>query len=418
MTKRIFVSSAILLSILVSSCKKESTPAPAPTPEPDPTVTAISPSEGPKNTLVTIRGTRFGTSTAALKVYFNNVQATIQTATDTAITTLVPASAGTGVVKVEKSAKQVTGPSFTYHGNGWVSSLTLTGAVTTLNNPSGITRDPAGNLIVCDRDNHRVLKITTAGVTSVLAGSGIAGFTNGSGTAAQFNQPYSIVADASGNFYVTDRMNNAVRKITSAGVVSTLAGNGTGASIDGTGSAASFAEPLGITLTSSGNLYVADYGSYSIRKVTLAGVVTTPVTGYMAFGMASDASNVIYFTNYFQNRIFKFTEGSNTPVLVAGDTSPGNTNGTGAAARFSTPAGITADAAGNLYVTETGNHLIRKITSAGVVSTIAGSTIGYTNGQGSSAQFDTPIAITADFSNNFLYIADFQNDRIRRIINE
>ncbi|MBK6827602.1 MAG: hypothetical protein IPG86_12355 [Chitinophagaceae bacterium] len=85
-------------------------------------------------------------------------------------------------------------------------------------------------------------------------------------------------------------MNNAIRKITSAGVVSTLAGNGTAASVDGTGSAASFTEPLGITLTSSGNIYVADYGTQQIRKVTLAGVVTTSITGYMAFGLATDAS--------------------------------------------------------------------------------------------------------------------------------
>lgn len=416
MTKRIFVLSAILFSILLSSCKKESTPAPSP--EPDPTLTAISPTEGPKNTLVTIRGTRFGTSTAALKVYFNNVQATIQTATDTAITALVPINAGTGIVKVEKNSKQLTGPSFTYHGNKWVSTMTLTGTATTLNSPSGITRDPSGNLIICDRDNHRIVKITTAGVTSVLAGSGTPGFTNGTGNAAQFNQPYSIVADASGNFYVSDRMNNAIRKITPAGVVSTLAGNGTAASVDGTGSAASFTEPLGITLTSSGNIYVADYGTQKIRKVTLAGVVTTPITGYMAFGLATDASNVIYFTNYFQNRIFKFAEGSSTPVLVAGDTSPGNTDGTGAAARFTTPAGITADGSGNLYVTETGNHLIRKITPAGVVTTLAGSTMGNVDGEGINARFDGPIAITADFSNNFLYVADFYNNKIRKIINE
>ena len=418
MTKRIFVFSAILFSILLSSCKKESTPAPAPTPEPDPTLTAISPTEGPKNTLVTIRGTRFGTSTAALKVYFNNVQATIQTATDTAITALVPINAGTGVVKIEKSSKQITGPSFTYHGNGWVSSMTLTGTVTTLNSPSGITRDPSGNLIICDRDNHRIVKITTAGVTSVLAGSGTPGFTNGTGNAAQFNQPYSIVADASGNFYVSDRMNNAIRKVTPAGVVSTLAGNGAGTSVDGTGSAASFAEPLGITLTSSGNLYVTDYASQKIRKITMAGVVTTAITGYMAFGLATDASNVIYFTNYFQNRIYKFTEGSSTPILVAGDTSPGNTDGTGAAARFATPAGITADGSGNLYITETGNHLIRKITAAGVVTTLAGSTPGISDGAGNSARFDSPIAVSADFSNNLLYVADFNNNKIRRIINE
>lgn len=416
MSKRIFVLSAILISTLLISCKKESTPTPSP--EPDPTLTAISPSEGPKNTLVTIRGTRFGTSTAALKVYFNNVQATIQTATDTAVTALVPVSAGTGLVKLEKNGKTLTGPSFTYQGNGWVSTISLSGVTTTLNTPTGITRDASGNLIVCDRDNHRILKITTAGVTTVLAGSGIAGFSNGTGTAAQFDQPYSIVGDASGNFYVSDRMNNAIRKITSAGVVTTLAGNGAGASVDGTGAAASFAEPLGIALTSTGNLYVIDYATQKIRKITMAGVVTTVVTGYMAFGLVADASNVIYFTNYFQNRIYKFTEGSNTPVLVAGDITPGSADGTGAAARFTTPAGICVDASGNLYVTEIGNHRIRKITAAGVVTTLAGSVSGNSDGQGTNASFDGPIAVTGDFSNNFLYVNDLYNNRIRKIIIE
>ena len=414
MTKRIFVLSAILFSILLSSCKKESTPAPSP--EPDPTLTAISPTEGPKNTLVTIRGTRFGTNTAALKVYFNNVQATIQTATDTAITALVPINAGTGVVKIEKSSKQITGPSFTYHGNGWVNSITLTGPAATIFHPSGIVKDASGNLIICDRDNHRIVKITPAGVTSVLAGSGVGGFVNGTGAAAQFNGPYCIVADASGNFYVGDRINNAIRKITPAGVVTTLAGSGTMASVDGTGTAASFAEPLGIAINSAGNLYVVDYASQKIRKVTPAGVVTTLVSGYMAFGLAVDASNVIYFTNYFQNRIYKFTEGSPTPVLVAGDTNSGNTDGNGAAARFNTPAGISVDAAGNLFVTETGNHRIRKITPAGVVSTIAGSTAGFSDGDATTARFDIPLAIAADVSNNLLFVADFNNSRIRTIL--
>ncbi len=119
---------------------------------------------------------------------------------------------------------------------------------------------------------------------------------------------------------------------------------------------------------------------------------------------------------YFQNRIYKFTEGSPTPVLVAGDTNSGNTDGTGAAARFNTPAGISVDAAGNLFVTETGNHRIRKITPAGVVSTIAGSTAGFSDGDATTARFDIPLAIAADVSNNLLFVADFNNSRIRTIL--
>lgn len=402
-------------TILITSCKKDD--APAPTPEPAPTITTISPTTGAKNTVVTITGTNFGTSTTALKVYFNGVQGPVQTATGTEITATVPAGASTGAVKVEKNSVQVTGPVFTYQGNGWTSTFTLSGAATTLNHPSGIVRDGSGNFLVCDRDNHRIVKITPAGATSVFAGSGSPGFTNGTGTAATFNQPYCITADAGGNFYVGDRMNNAIRKITAAGVVTTLAGNGSSGSVDGTGTAASFAEPLGIAITSAGNLYVADYGNLKIRKITPSGVVTTAVTGYMAFGIAINGSN-IYFTNYFQNRVFVVAEGSNTPALVAGDMTPGTTDGTGAAARFNIPAGITIDGVGNLYITETGNNRIRKITPSNVVTTLAGSTAGNMDGSGSTALFDSPIAAAGDFSNGFLFVADFNNNKIRKVIIE
>ncbi|MFN8290864.1 MAG: IPT/TIG domain-containing protein [Chitinophagaceae bacterium] len=407
----------ILLSALIfASCKKDDTITPAPT-DPAPVITGISPTSGPKNTVVTITGTDFGVNLSTLKVYFNGVQATVQTATATQITVLVPANAGTGIVKVEKTPALIAnGPAFTYTGSGWTSTLSVSGPATALNHPSGIAKDAGGNLYVCDRDNNRIVKITPAGVTSVFAGSGTAGFTDGTGTAAQFNQPYCIVADGSGNFYVGDRLNNAIRKITPAAVVTTLAGNGSAGSTDGTGSAASFTEPLGIAVTSTGNLYVADYGNQKIRKVTLAGVVTTAVSGYMSFGIVADAANVIYFTNYFQNRVFKFTEGSATPVLVAGDINPGTADGTGAAARFTVPAGITVDGTGNLYITETSGNRIRKITPAGVVTTLSGSTAGYADG--ANALFDSPIALTGDYSNNLLYIADFNNNKIRKMIIE
>ncbi len=402
------------LGILLFSCKKDNDSNPPA--EPAPTVTAISPTAGPKNTVVTITGTNFGTTASALKVYFNGVQGTVQTAAATTITATVPAGASTGAVKVEKNSVQVTGPVFTYHGNGMTSTMTLTGAATTLNFPSGIVKDASGNLLVCDRDNHRIVKITPAGSTSVLAG-GTMGFTNGTGAAAQFNQPYSITMDGAGNFYVGDRINHAIRKITAAGVVTTVAGNGGAGFTNGTGSAASFAEPLGVAADAAGNIFVADYLNNAIRKITPAGVVTTVTTVSQVFGITIDATGNLYFTEYGFHKVSKYSSTGVYSVL-AGDGTGGNTDGTGSAARFNFPAGITMDAAGNLYVTETINHRIRKITPAGVTTTLAGSTAGYADGTGTTARFDAPIAITGDFTNNLLFIADFNNHKLRRMIIE
>jgi streptogramin lyase len=411
MKLKVFPPILCLCLFVITSCKKSD---PTPTPDPSPTVTALSPLSGPKNTVVTITGTNFGTSTAALKVYFNGMQGTVQTVTATQISATVPAGAGTGAVKVEKNSVQATGPVFTYQSIGTVTTLSLTGPATTFNHPSGITRDASDNLYICDRDNHRIVKITSAGVTSVFAG-GTMGFTNGTGTAAQFNQPYSITIDASGNLYVGDRINHAIRKITPAGAVTTLAGNGTPGNIDGTGNAARFNEPLGVTVDASGNVFVADYINSALRKVTPAGVVTTLTTVSNIFGVTVDAAGNIFCAQYVNQVVSKY---SSTGVysVIAGNGVVGNADGTGPAASFNFPAGITVDATGNLYVTETINNRIRKITSGGAVSTLAGNTAGLADGTGSAALFDAPIAVTGDLPNNTIYIADFNNNKIRKII--
>jgi sugar lactone lactonase YvrE len=414
--KKILSLMTIAANIFMTSCKKDDTPAP--TPDPAPTVTSISPTSGAKNTVVTITGTNFGTNPATLKVYFNNIQATVQTATSTTITAVVPAAAGTGAVKVEKSPTvQVTGPIFTYLSTGTVSTLSLTGVVTSLATPTGVVRDATGNLFVCDRDNHRIVKITPAGVTTVFAG-GSAGFANGTGSAAQFNQPYCITLDASGNFYVGDRINHAIRKITPAGVVTTLAGNGNPGNANGTGNVAQFNEPLGITVDASGNVYVADYINGALRKVTPSGVVTTLILIPSIFGVAADASGNIYCAEYFSHQVTKYSSSGGYTVVAGLLGTSGYVDATGTAARFSIPAGITVDAVGNLYVSETGNHKIRKITSTGVVTTIAGGNSGFADGIGNAGLFNSPIAVAADFTNNTVYIADALNNKIRKVIIE
>jgi streptogramin lyase len=419
-----FVMAALCSTIIFSSCKKDEA-TPAPIPDPAPTVSTISPTAGPKNTIVTITGTNFGTSTAALKVYFNGMQGTIQTATATEITATVPAGASTGTVKVEKNSVQVTGPVFTYQGNGMVTTFAGnsqgfadgTGSAALFNMPIGLVKDASGNLFVCDRDNHRIRKITPAGVVTTFAG-GTMGFTDGSGSAARFNQPYCITIDGSGNLYVGDRMNHAIRKITPAAVVTTLAGNGSAGNQNGTGTAAMFNEPLGIAADASGNIYVADYINGLIRKITPAGVTTTLLNSGQVFGLTFDAAGNLYYTTYSRQQVMKYNNANGATVVAGQSSTSGNADGTGNAATFNFPSGITVDGNGNLYVCDVFNSRIRKITPAGVVTTFAGTAPGANDGVGTAAGFSTPLGICGDFANNALYIADFDNQRIRKIIIE
>jgi NHL repeat len=300
------------------------------------------------------------------------------------------------------------------------------------NTPTGVVRDAAGNLYVADRDNHRIRKITPGGMVTTFAGSGSSGFTDGTGTAAQFNQPYGITIDPSGNIYVADRLNNAVRKITSAGVVTTLAG-GIGGFADGTGSAAQFRELYGIACDGSGNIYVPDFFNQRIRKITPAGVVTTLAGGSSSgfingtgaaasfnhpFGIASDAAGNLYVGDYYNHAVRKVTP-AGVVTTLAGNGSSGYADGTGAVASFYQPAGVATDGSGNVYVCDALNHRIRKITAAGVVTTVAGgSSSGNTDGINTSALFNTPIGLCGDFVGKAIYIADFNNHRIRKIVLE
>jgi len=162
---------------------------------------------------------------------------------------------------------------------------------------------------VADTGNSLIREITPAGVVSTIAGSGVAGLVNGTGTAASFNHPEGIVLDASGNIYVADTGNNCVRKISSGAVVTTLAGSGTAGFSDGTGTAASFNDPQGITVDACDDVYIADTNNNRIRKITSAGVVTTFVgSGAAGFvlgigtaaeidqplGLGIDSSGVLY----------------------------------------------------------------------------------------------------------------------------
>ncbi len=435
--KAIFSLMTISALVFTTSCKKDDTS----TPTPLPTVTSINPTSGPKNTVVTITGNNFGINLATLKVYFNSVQATVQSATNTIITVVVPANAGTGVVMVEKSPTVfVNGPVFNYHGAGTTTTFAgnnagyadAAGTNALFGNPYGIAKDAGGNLFVADRNNNRIRKITPAGVVTTFAGSGSGGaIVNGTGTSAGFYSPVGVTFDPIGNLYVSEVSNQAIRKITTAALVTTIAGNGTAGNLNGTGTAATFNQPVGMAVDASGNLFVADYINHLIRKITPAGVVTTfagsgsPAltdgTGAGAsfngpFALVFDAAGNLIVADYLNHAIRKITP-AGVVSTIAGNGTAGFADATGSAARFNRPAGMAIDALGNIFICDAQNNRIRKITAAGVVTTIAGSgNAASANGTGVAAEFNYPLGLCGDFTNSTLYIADFGNHRIRKLI--
>jgi hypothetical protein len=325
---------------------------------------------------------------------------------------------------------------------GSFGSVNGTGSAARFNGPSGVAVDSAGNVYVADTLNHTIRKVTPAGVVTTLAGQvGNPGSANGAGTAAQFYQPWGLAVDKVGNVYVGDSWNHTIRKVTPAGVVTTLAGlAGRPGSADGTNGNARFSYPSQVAVDSGTNIYVAD-GEHTIRKVTPVGnnwVVTT-LAGMagssgsadgtnsdarfnVPYGVALDSAGNLYVADTYNNTIRKMTgEGTNWVVAtIAGLAgSFGSADGTNGDARFNVPTAMALDSADNLYVSDTLNNLIRKMTLTGtnwVVTTLAGTggTYGSAEGTGLDARFRNPSGVAVDRANN-VYVADQINQTIRKV---
>jgi phospholipase C len=296
--------------------------------------------------------------------------------------------------------------------------------------PESVAVDSACTVFVADTYNYTIRRITPAGVVTTLAGlPGTSGTNDGTGTDARFNAPSSVAVDGAGNIYVADLLNHTIRKVTPAGAVTTLAGlPGISGTNDGTGSGARFNLPAGVAVDAGTNVYVADSGNQTVRSITPAGVVAT-LAGLAGTGGSDDGTNSgarfnqptgvgvdsatnVYVADRGNSTIRRITPAGVVTTLAGQALIPGSTDGTNAL--FFNPSDVKVDGAGNLYVADSGNAAIRRVSSSGVVSTLAGlaRTLGTNDGTGSNALFDNPTGVALDTCGN-LYVADASSDTIR-----
>lgn len=274
-----------------------------------------------------------------------------------------------GGISLSVLAGTLTGP---------VGHVDNTGTAASFDNPQGVVIDNNGNVYVADTLNDTLRRVSPLGVVTTWAGTtGQPGSVNATGTASSFNVPHGLAIDQAGNVYVADTGNNLVREVSAMGAVTTLAGSGVIGSSDGTGAAASFDGPLGVAVDYAGNVYVTDSLNNTIRKITQRGAVTTL---------------------------------AGTPGVT------GSADGSGAAAAFNGPEGMVVDASGNLYVADTGNHAVRKITPSGIVSTLAGNALlpGTLDGSTSVAEFSQPISVAINVA-GVIYVLDKSVHALRMI---
>ncbi|UDY37605.1 hypothetical protein [Dermatobacter hominis] len=284
-----------------------------------------------------------------------------------------------------------------------VSTIDVGGSVATFATPTGIAVGPDGALYVAQFDGTTVVAVTPdpdGAIEPVASG---------------LNKPSGVAVDAAGTVYIADQHNHRIVQVDADGNQSVLAGSGSAGYGDGTGTAASFNFPTGIAVADDGTIYVTDRYNNCIRAITAAGEVTTVTCSGLSFpsGLAA-TDTTLFVADELGNRVLTVDRATGTVAVLAGSGTAGDDDGTGGAASFNNPSGVAVGPDGTLYVTDWGNHRIRSIDPAtGAVSTLAGSTIGQADGPRSTATFDVPYGIAA--TDDALYVVEFGGNHIRRI---
>ena len=308
-----------------------------------------------------------------------------------------------------------------------------------LNFPTGVAVDGAGNIYIADADNNLIRKVSTGGTIQTVAGNGVAGNSGagdgGPATSAPLNAPHAIAVDSTGNLYIT--ANVRVRKVTPDGTINTFAGNGNiGVSGDGgpaTSAALNF--PDGLAVDAIGDVFIADTSNARVRKVGLDGTITTVAGTSLAnfsgdggsattaslsdpSGVAVDGAGNLYIADFFNNRIRKVSPlGIITTVAGNGVAGASGDGGSAVSASLNAPEGVAVDSTGNIYIADFDNDLVRKVNSAGIITTLVGTGVtGFSGdgGQATRSQLNSPADVVLDAAGN-LYIADSGNNRIRKV---
>ncbi|MEZ5082287.1 MAG: T9SS type A sorting domain-containing protein [Bacteroidales bacterium] len=330
----------------------------------------------------------------------------------------------------------------TLAGNGIAGFVNGDTSVAQFNKPFGICIDPEGNVYLADAYNHRIRKIGIDGQVSTYAGTGIAGYLDGPADEARFNQPLNICFDDEGNMFVSDFLNQRIRKISADMQVTTIAGNGQAGYQEGPANQAMFNYPRGICLDDTGNIYIGDSWNHRIRKISTDGIVSTWAGGGSVMGVqsigshvdANDTSARFYtpcelsidqYNNIFvadaYNHMIRKIDPVRMVTTVAGSGDPGPNgggfqNGLASEAMFKVPTACFVSLTGTIYVGDGENQRIRKISTDGLVSTFAGSGFaGFDNGPDSIATFNFPRGCVMDIDTHRIYVVDFNNHAVRII---
>ncbi|WP_435285818.1 RICIN domain-containing protein [Streptomyces bacillaris] len=309
--------------------------------------------------------------------------------------------------------------------------------------PVGIAMDRTGTLYVADYAGHRVRRITTDGKISTVAGtgSGTHGGDGGPATSAHLKNPCGVAVDSTGNLYIADSENYRVRKVTPDGKISTIVGSST-STTSGDGGLATSARlyrPTGVAVDSEGVLYIADYGGHRIRRITTDGKISTvagtgsanfggdggPATSAQLrnpYGVTVDDEGNLYIADRGNHRIRKVAaaDGKISTIAGTGSASFGGDGGPATSAQLNNPFATVLDSTGALYISDYGNHAVRKITPDGEISTVAGTGTGGMegdNGPATEAQLKNPAGVAVDCVDT-LYIADHNNNRVRKAASE